>query len=256
MAKTQSLLEAEFQPAYEAWKKKPDDPEAKSGVLTALHAARPSVFDSALQTYAGSSAGSPTLRSHAKMIALEALPSYDPRKAKLRTHLMVHLQRLHRLAAREEQPIRLPEQVGIHLQRAHGAFNELTDQLGREPSDAELSKHMGISMKRLQHIRQYAHPTTEGSMAASSQSEDSGGFTPAVVRPVKDQIWQRFVYHDLSPVDQFILEHSAGLYGKPVLQKQQIAKKLHLSPGAVSQRLKKIQERLDLRGQVAGNLFQ
>jgi DNA-binding NarL/FixJ family response regulator len=44
-----------------------------------------------------------------------------------------------------------------------------------------------------------------------------------------------------------ILEHALGLHGKPVLQNQQIAKKLRLSPGAVSQRKAKIQAKLNLQ---------
>jgi hypothetical protein len=57
--------------------------------------------------------------------------------------------------------------------------------------------------------------------------------------------WHEFVYHDLDPIDQVILEHSLGLHGKQVLPNQDIARKLKLSPGAISQRKVRIQDQLN-----------
>jgi len=42
------------------------------------------------------------------------------------------------------------------------------------------------------------------------------------------------------PVTQKIIEHTYGLFGKPILPVQQIAKKLKLSPGRISQIKNKI----------------
>jgi len=107
---------------------------------------------------------------------------------------------------------------------------------------------MGISAKRLEHVRRANPGVAEGSIV----QEGDGGtqvFNPAVAN-TNDKTWLSFVYHDLQPTDQVILEHTVGLNGKPVLSKQMIARKLGISPGAVSQRAAKIQARLDLRDQL------
>src|SRR5262245_37972773 len=86
-AKPQGMLEPEFAPHYTAWKDDPN-PANTSQLLKTLNP----VIESAMRTYAGGSATSPTLRSKAKLITLSALPRYDSNKAKLRTHLMFNLQ--------------------------------------------------------------------------------------------------------------------------------------------------------------------
>ena len=53
-------------------------------------------------------------------------------------------------------------------------------------------------------------------------------------------LWKRAVYHDLEPVDQFIMQHTWGIYGAPPLSTKSIADKLRITPGAVSQRRSKI----------------
>ncbi len=55
----------------------------------------------------------------------------------------------------------------------------------------------------------------------------------------------QFLYHDLDPYDQVILEYGLGLNGSPKLPAAQIARRLKLSPGAVSQRASRIQQQLD-----------
>jgi DNA-directed RNA polymerase specialized sigma subunit len=52
------------------------------------------------------------------------------------------------------------------------------------------------------------------------------------------------VYHELTPTDRKIFEWRTGYNGVKKLQAQQIAKKLGVSAGAVSQRTSKIADRL------------
>ena len=242
------MLEPEFAPHYAAWKKDPSP--ANAGKL--LAAVNP-VLDSALRTYGGAKA-SPTLRSHAKLLALEAARRYDPTRAKLRTHLMTHLQGLRRLHARESQIVTLPERVGLDLHRLHLTTQELTDRLGREPSDQELADHAGLSLKRLAHIRRARPGYAEGQLASRTEGGQEMAFDPAVVSGADDDTWVNFVHGDLGPTDQLILEHTLGLHGKPRLSKQRIAARLRLSPGAVSQRAAKIQQLLDKREEI-GSFF-
>lgn len=240
MGESDDLLEPEFRPHYEAWKSKPS-PQTSSALLGAV---RP-VLDSAVRSYGGAGT-SPTLRSRAKLMALDALGNYDPSRAKLRTHLMVQLQGLRRASAKEQQMISIPERVALDLHRLGAAEGSLRDSLNRDPSDAELSEHVGLSPARIGYIRQARPAYAEGTIhGATSGDEDQGEFNPAVRQQGPDTHMLDFVYHDLDPADQVIMEHTLGLRNKPVLPKQQIAAKLGMSPAAVSQRAARIQAKLN-----------
>jgi hypothetical protein len=81
---------------------------------------------------------------------------------------------------------------------------------------------------------------------ASHSDDEGGGFDPAVV--MADPILQRaeFLYHDLDPTDQAILERSLGMHGRRRLAGRDIAKSLGITASAVSQRASRIQKQLDM----------
>lgn len=233
-----NLLEPEFEPHYKAWSAEPT-PDNTDALLKAVHP----VLTSALRTYG--SANSPTLQSHAKIMALDAMKRYDPSKAKLRTHLMFQLQGLRRVSAKESQILSVPEQVALDLNHLRESENYLKDDLGRDPADTELADHMGISLKRIKYIRGMRPSYSQGSFQRPTEdSEDI--YQPAVEStksPIETTI--EFIYHDLSPMDQMILDNTMGLHGNKILSNQEIAKRLKISPGAISQRKARIQRNLD-----------
>lgn len=234
-----SYLEPDYQPVFDAWKKAPG-PETIQPLLDSV---KP-VIDSAVKSYVGSSPNQ-TLNSRAKLLTIQALNSYDPSRAKLRTHLLSHLRGLQRHAAKSRQIIRIPERVAIDLGKVRDAEKELKDVLGRDPNTSELSDHMGISPKRISKLYKVQPGLTEGQTTLiTDQGEDA--LLPGVVNNRGQELWLDYIYHDLHPSDKLIFEHSLGLYGKRKLSKGDIARKVGLSAGAVSQRLAKIQEKIDL----------
>lgn len=240
-----TYLEKPYFDHYTNWKRDPSP--ANTGAI--LKSVDP-VINEAIRTYGGSSAGSPTLRGQARRLTLNAIRNYDPSKAKLRTHLLSQLQGLRRIAAKEDQILNIPEQVLLDMGSLRESENKLKDQLGRDPSDAELADATGLSTKRLAYVRTMRPSFAEGKMI---QVDDEGSSLnqPAVEQGASIQskgmkAWQDFVYQDLDPIDQQIMEYTLGLHGKPELSNQEVAKLLRLSPGAVSQRKAKIQQRLDL----------
>lgn len=246
------LLEEEFAPHYHAWAADPSGPAAGQLLKTVDPVVR-----SALRTYAGGSAASPTLRSRAKLIVLDSLPRYDPARAKLRTHLMVNLQSLRRATAEEHQIANVPERIRLDSHRLQSATAELSDRLGRDPSDGELAAHAGLSLRRLAHVRKSQPGMAEGQLeggGAEGGPEPAGAAAPAVVARTGSDTWLRFVHHDLSPTDQFIMERAMGLFGHRPMPKGEIARRLGISAGAVSQRAAKIQKLLDRDAGVAAAL--
>ena len=232
-------LEPEYAEPFNAWHKEPT-PQTSGAMLRQLQP----VIDRGIQAHVGKAAG-PTIRSHARKLTLSALKTYDPHKARLSTHVLNHLQGLRRIQRSSTQVLKIPERVALDRARLDEATAELEDRLGRLPSTAELADHTGLSLRRIQRIRKVVMPMSEGQFRSRTDAGgEAMGFAPAVQQE-PSQAWLELVYEDLSPVNQKVLEYSLGLYGQPQLPNHEIAKILGLTPGAVSQRRRQIQQLLD-----------
>ena len=229
-------LEPNYHAPYGAWKLKPDLHNT-TRLLTAL---KP-VIDSGVRTYAGAAA-SPITHSKAKRIVLDALPRYDPSQAPLKAHLFAHLQGLQRYTAQHNQLISVPEAVTMDRKRLDDAERELSDYHGRTPSTYELADHLQLSPKRIAYIRQYKPGFTEGQ--AAGQQAEGGPYETSTVQPETHAKFE-FLYHDLAPTDQVLLEHTLGLHGREKLRVGALARKLNLTPSAVSQRATRLQAMAD-----------
>jgi hypothetical protein len=227
-----SLLEPDFQDPFDAWQRN-QTPQGNAAILKTLDP----VINKAVKTFAGRD--DPLLRSRARRITLDSLGTYDPRRGRLQTHIFNQLRTMQRVAGQQSHIIKVPERVVLDRRTVSRVQQELEDELGREPTDAELAQHTGFSIKRLGKIRRFSPGMAEGFFAAMPD----GGFAPAV--KAESEAWVQFVYDDLSPTDQKIMEWTLGMGGRPKLSNQEIAIKLKRSPGAISQRKKIIQDLLD-----------
>lgn len=242
-------LEPEFAEPYHAWKAKPE-PGTRSALLKAVQP----VLDTAVHSYGGGSAGSPTLMSRARMLTLKSLPAYDPSRGSLRNHLLGQLQGLRRIGAQQQQIISMPEQVSLDRSHLVTTENDLRDALGRDPSDSEIADHTGLSLKRLAYVRT-ARQAVAGSSLNTGEDENAD-FTPASTVPGAHRVedaWTSFIYHDMGVIDKAIMDYALGLHGTPRLPVAQIAQRLGITASAVSQRTAKIQKQLDERYGVLGD---
>jgi DNA-directed RNA polymerase specialized sigma subunit len=237
-----NLLEPDFQEPFAAWQQEPSP--TNTGAM--LRAVDP-VINSAMRAYAGPSAKSVNLKAQAKMMAAEALSSYDPAKGPLKSHLMARLQRIRRVASQQRQVIRVPEQVALDQMQSEAAGKELEERLGRPPSDQELADFTGLSVKRLEYIRGSGRPLAESTITRPGE-EGSGMYDPRV-RQIQqdDDAWLELVYDDLDQTNQFIMERVLGMHGHEQTKPRQVAAMLKISPAAVSQRMAQIQQKVDQR---------
>jgi DNA-directed RNA polymerase specialized sigma subunit len=239
-ARTQAVG-ADVPEEFHAWKQNPT-PQTRTALLKKMSP----VIDSAMTSYGMGNAGS-ILRSRAKLITLQAMGSYDPQRGKLRTHLLSHLRGLQRLSGQQQQIISLPERVAIERSQLVETEDRLRDALGRDPSDAEIADSTGISFKRLGYLRQAKPPTAEGTL---TRTDDEGNLRSPNSTPVGERqfdAWANFIYHDLSPADQLVMDYSLGRNGAPRLPLTEIARRMGVTSGAVSQRAARIQTLLDER---------
>ena len=233
----QDKLEPDFRPHFEAWRKEPS-PAHTTRLLDAVHP----VLDTGIKAFGGPD--SPLIRSRAKRIALDALQSYDPQKAALKTHLLNHLQGLQRHAHRQARMLSMPERVALERSMLSQHENILRDELGREPTSLELADRTGIPLKRQEKLRRYTGGFAEGQTMIGFNDED-GPVDVAIQHHTPLMRKLEVLKDDLDPTDQAIVEHAAGLYGRQPIPATDLARKLNLTPGRISQRTAAIQRKLD-----------
>ena len=218
------------QALYDAWKAQPS-PETMGPIIKHFEP----LIGSQVQQYKGTLPPS-ALQAHAKKFAVEAIRGYDPTKgAKLSTHVVNNLLQLHRKNYEAQSALRLSEE----LQRAMGTYRQvrqqLEDEFGREPTAEELSDSLSWPVPKVERLeRQNRGEVTFDDLLFEPADPEQ--------RPSDPRI--DYVYHDLSPQDKLLMEWTTGYGGKKTMSKKEIAKKLRVSPAAVSQRSLKIAQRL------------
>lgn len=241
-------VNTEFDAVYSQWKTN-RTPETNTALLKTIQP----VIDTAVSSYAGQDT-SPTIKSRARLMALKALETYDPNRGNVRTHLLSQLQGLRRVSAQAQNIISIPEQVSLDYSRLTENENELRDALGRDPTDDEIADSTGLSVRRIRKIRAFNQPVSEG-MTTQEVPEESYGGDIASTIPGNNRAadaWFDSVYGDLGPTDKLIVDMTLGKNGRRRTSTQEIARKLNITPGAVSQRAAKIQAMLDKRHEYGG----
>lgn len=236
-----TYLEPEFKEDYENWRLNPT-PENTTKLLQKLSP----VTSQALKSFTGQD--NPLLRSKARQITLQALPTYDPKQASLQTYLTNRLQSLRRTNRTQAQVVRIPERLLSDAYRVSQVKNTLRDELGREPSALELADHTGYSVRRLNQIERLRAPMPTGMLDSTITEENSAGWQPATTSLGAKQVDNAavmLVYYDVDPTSRVIMDYAFGLGGKKRLSNQEIAKKLKITPSAVSQRKAALQAKID-----------
>lgn len=189
--------------------------------------------------------GRQDLRTRARILAAEAVKTYDPKKAgkaQLSTYVHSHLQRLQRVSADRSAAVRLPERSRMDAIVIRDAVREYMDKEGHEPDVVTLSEMTGISRSR----QKLAADAYKEISEAGLETEKGDTLLQGTVDDGEDA-WRDYVYHDLDAKSRKILEWTTGYGGSRTLPKQEIAKRLRMTPAAVSSRIQTIISRLEDR---------
>lgn len=175
----------------------------------------------------GGTLARPLLEIKAKVLTVEAIKSYNPKAGTaLATHVINRLQKLSRTVYTHTQAARLPEHKTMGMATFTVAQKQLQDNLGRTPTNMELSDHLGWSKTRTQEFQR-----------AYNRKEllSSGEFNPASfpITDVYDPIID-YVYFDMEPQKQQLFEHLTGYGGKEILNNTQLMSRFGLTQGQLS----------------------
>ena len=109
---------------------------------------------------------------------------------------------------------------------------------------APLSHMTGLAPRRIAYIRKFpTHAVSESGLLAGSRDEDPS--LPGVQRVNPEDVWMEYVYHDMDKLNRQILEWRTGLHGREQISNNEIARRLNISPSAVTQRWGRIAQKLD-----------
>lgn len=216
---------------YKDWKDNPSD----NTLTPVLEYLKPTI-NTALTSFTG---GDRSLRTRAYILATDAIKTYDPDKgASLKTHVYNNLRRLYRYKADRSQVVHIPENVRLEAVRIHNFVTDFKDKEGREPTVTEITDGTGLSRKKIQKAGLYR--------SEQPQSMFIGETGDTLISKERDpmSVWIDYVYYDLNPQNKKIYEWTTGYGGNKVLPKQEIAKRLKISPSAVSSRINTIMNKM------------
>lgn len=179
------------------------------------------------------------LEMEGKRLAVEAFKSFDPTKgATLSTYVASRLPKLSRIVYANQNTARLSETKALLFHTYNAATNELRDRHGRDPTNDELADHLGWSHKKLNQFQRQA------GRKEFVESEEHPDYDQG------DDHLIDFIYHDLTPLQQQIFEHSTGYMGKEKLSGAAMMKKLNITQGQLSYQKNLIVKKIEtIRGQ-------
>lgn len=188
------------------------------------------------------------LISEGNMGLMKAVEKYDPEKGgKLSTYAAWWIkQSIKRALSNQSKTVRLPVHMVDKIARLRKISIALTEELGREPSDEELTEILGIPRKKLALLKQAAQrPTSldapvgeEGSSSYGETLGDSKSIDPCEALTAKE------MHQELGPLlnlldkrETKIISARFGLNGKKPLTLEEISRDF----GVTRERIRQLQ---------------
>jgi len=215
---------------YEKWQRQPT-PENMQVMLDALDP----VITSEIQRFSGPQ---DLLKHKARVLTVKAVKNYKPESgANIKSWVVTQMQPLSRYS-NQLKPVYTPEVAVQHAAEVNRLREQFILDEQRNPTDDELADVSGLSVKRIQSL------ASKTPVIMPESNYDTGSdetvTTPAVSTPSQLSTVEDVVYESLNDRDKAIHDFKVGRHGKPQLANQDIAKRLGISPAAVSQRSQQI----------------
>lgn len=178
------------------------------------------------QGYAGS-LPQPLIEAKVKKWGMKALETYNPNAGTaLATHVQNYSQKVLRDVARYQNLGRLPEATAFKMPSYLNLKVNMQEALGREPTYGEIADELKTTIaevKRLESGSRKDLMAIEGNWLRPQNTQE------------KEQEITEHIFYELSPEEQFVLEHTLGVHGKPALTSTQISQRMHVSVTRVNQ---------------------
>jgi RNA polymerase primary sigma factor len=192
---------------------------------------------------------------------MKAVERFNPKKgAKLSTYAALWIkQSIRRALSNQSKTIRLPVHVVDKVHQLRRASLKLAETFGREPTDAELAKRLGIAPAKAAQLRTYgvsllsldAPIGDEDDTQFGDIVQDEGALTPHEllgVKTMRQEIRQHLKY--LTPREAEIVTLRYGLDGQEPRTLDKVGMKFNVTRERVRQiqemALKKLRRRMEM----------
>ena len=201
-----------------------------------LYDALKPTISSAIKSYAG---GDSNMSVPAYRIAFDAIKTYDKSKGTdVRTHVYNNLKRLNRISSERSNIVHIPEGVSRDYSVISKAIADFSDRYNREPNDDELSDITKLSKKRIDKILQ------RGTQISGSESVTDEGADRVTHTGISEDTYIDYVYSSSDNIDKKIIEMMSGRKGSRVYTGAEVARRLRMTPAAVSLRISKLRDKM------------
>lgn len=191
----------------------------------------------AVNSYRGAPMPQATVELEGTRQAMQAIQDWDATKGvSLSTYVTTMVkQRLYRYIGTYQNVARLPEAQIRQIGPIREAMSDLTSRLGREATTEELADHLGLPFNHVARVRRNlrADLLEEGGGVDMDAFHHDAGYERAMM-----------AYYQLNDQEKLVFDFSLGAHGQLKLKNKDIAVKLKLTDGRVSQLKKSIAEKL------------
>jgi DNA-directed RNA polymerase specialized sigma subunit len=218
---------------WRAWKDSGESPEALKPLLRSF---RP-MIQSKVNVYKGKVRMVPdsTIEAEFYLRFVDALKSYDPSKGSLGTYVYRYLDKAKRFIVENQNIGRIPENRAYKIKSFTTARDELSEELGRQPTEDELAKKLGWDRAEVDRMES----ELRNDLVAQGFEDDPYSFTPS-----KSEETLRLFKYELAGEEREVYEYLTG-FGKPQMASTgDIAKKMGIPDYKVSRIKQGIQLKL------------
>lgn len=214
---------------FQDWKKTPPG-FLKQQKLSELLSVLGGPIGTAVNSFRGAPLPQVTLELEGKSQACDALNEFDPAQSGMSLANFVTTrvkQRLSRYVITHQNVARIPEHQVRQIGPLREAMADLTSRFGREPTTDELADHLGLPIKHVTRLRKNLRADLleeTGGLNNIEAFEHDPNFEAAML-----------VYFQLTTQEKSVFDYLLGAHGQPKLSPGQIAERLKISNGRVSQ---------------------
>jgi RNA polymerase primary sigma factor len=215
------------QQEIDIWKQwhKTKDPAFANKLLTSMDP----FLQSNVNRYSGAPIPRPAIESQARLLALKAFETYNPKMGtQLNTHVGHELKHLHRYVLDYQNVGKIPENRGIAISRFKNIKSNLTEELGREPTILELADALTWSVAEVERMQIELRADLNVSQGKEEAFFDSQYNLTDTTKDIVE-----FVYWSSPPKEQKIMEYWFGIGGHQKMSMDEMAKKLRITPDEI-----------------------
>jgi len=172
------------------------------------------------------------LRVQAENQLIQGLETYNPSKGSLSTHLNWQMRGVGRFVEKHQNFARIPGSRIRHVGKFQQAQAQLRTELGRAPTLEEVARRAKIPQTQATKLQQELRSVHFMEMQTDvfGKPMDFGAQTISADR---ERI--ELIYHDLTPMEQQVVDYTLGRGGKPTItSNKELARRLGVTDARIS----------------------